>query len=200
MGIMLGPLGRFLKFPFCVRLLLVLLVLQLTFYFSTRKYALKTRMKSVAQTQTHILNKAMVIPALASEGSWQTVVPENSPMLSPIHQTPAPHQAGHHLDRPPPYAENDLRPPEASQPEAASPASSSSDSGSDSNESDSESSSDDSLADVQPTPAQKVEEPAKIPEEKLAIGVPSAVPSSPQQRTEEETGKMRWNLASFVNR
>ncbi|XP_019769099.1 glycosyltransferase family 92 protein F13G3.3 [Dendroctonus ponderosae] len=75
---MLGPLGRFLKFPFFVRLLLVLLVLQLTFYFSTRKYALKTRMKSVAQTQTHILNKTMVIPALASEGSWQTVVPENS--------------------------------------------------------------------------------------------------------------------------
>lgn len=120
-------------------------------------------------------------------------------MLSPIHQTPAPHQAGHHLERPPPYADSDSRPPDPPPPKAASPASSSSDSGSDSNESDSESSSDDSLPDVKPPPVQKVEEPARVPEEKLA-GVQSAVHASPQPRTEEQAGKMRWNLASFVNR
>lgn len=121
-------------------------------------------------------------------------------MLSPIHQTPAPHQSRHHHERPPPYAAPDPRPPDPPQHRPSSPTSSTSDSGSDSNESDTESSSDESVPEEKVVTSQgSIASPVKVVEEKSSAGVAGTQASSPH-RTEEQEGKMRWNLASFVNR
>ncbi|XP_066257189.1 AF4/FMR2 family member lilli isoform X2 [Euwallacea similis] len=117
-------------------------------------------------------------------------------MLSPIHQTPAPHQSRHHHERPPPYAAPDPLPPDPPPNCQSSPASSSSDSGSDSNESDSESSSDESAGEekVVTSQAERI-----VPKEERNVASSAVVQASSPHRLEEQEGKMRWNLASFVN-
>lgn len=118
-------------------------------------------------------------------------------MLSPIHQTPAPHQSRHHHERPPPYAAPNPRPPD---PQPKSSLSSTSDSGSDTNETDSESSSDDSAPEekVDTSQPERTSPSQKTLEEK-PVNVAPVVHNSPPHRNDEQEGKMRWNLASFVN-
>ncbi|XP_050307924.1 AF4/FMR2 family member lilli isoform X2 [Anthonomus grandis grandis] len=116
-------------------------------------------------------------------------------MLSPIQQTPAPHQSRHHYERQHPYAAPEPRPPDPQQHRSPSPASSSSDTGSDSNESDTESSSDESASEKLAVSSHGViASPTiiKIMGEKTQMDNNEA--SSPH-RTEEQ----RWNLRSFFN-
>lgn len=118
-------------------------------------------------------------------------------MLSPIHQTPAPHQSRHHHEKPPPFVTADTRPSDT---QRNSSLSSTSDSGSDTNETDSESSSEDSAPEekVDTSQAERTSPSQKTLEEK-PVNVAPAVHNSPPHRNEEQEGKMRWNLASFVN-
>ncbi|XP_030766715.1 AF4/FMR2 family member 4-like isoform X2 [Sitophilus oryzae] len=116
-------------------------------------------------------------------------------MLSPIHQTPAPHQS-RHSERVPSFSSGDQQVP----PQPRTPPSSSSDSGSDSAESDSESSSEDSAEErvtsqSQAGPASSTVQPPPPPRPEP----PGPAPQSPHGNDEQENRTTRWNLASFVN-